>query len=712
MLSTVDNNLEEDSVADLMTKADLDGDGVISFEEFYQLIMGKAPPATSPDTAKARPRRSHTLAQGKGRMMMDELDEQQEEEEGVAKGTGAAKPRTPPRPQTPPDEDEPKPRGLAGSLAVVAQSATMDGGSTTEEEEEEQPLTLQDQIDDALDGGFSDVAAMRALLAVAATAGHSHPSVVALEMKLEDLDAAAAAAFLPGDTKAPENGTGAAASLAGKLLMGGLKAPILEPEPEPEEVTGAVSKPGLLSIKVWQARNIPKMDRFGTTDAFAVVDCGGDSRETAVVESCEPYWGTTFDYELQKAPKFAMVTVQDKDTTSSEKIGEIRLNMADFADGKEHEGWYTMSPAAGGVKMASPQSKSRRRMSITFVPDTSKGLGDVRLTVTYTAPVVAPAAGAPPKKQYLHPVGQLGVLHVTLIQARGLPKMDRFSHTDSYAKVQFREEIGDTFVAMDTEEPKWNQEFSFEIDKRTELHGGFLQCSIWDKDEGPDPDDIIGQCELQLHDDLMLGREEDVWLQLRAATGSPGGKSLGQLNCKVSFEPHRAPEWVDELDGAYDPIRSAYSYLKMTSPVHRKNEMLKAQPRFLGKVGICVMEGRGLPKMDRFGGTDAYCEVEFAGMVRHTEVAKDGISPFWNAEFDFDVENRMRGMKVTVFDQELRGSDEPIGCIVLPITSTMLVRFHHVSSRFITFSHVFLTFSLAGDGAGSARGGVGSREVA
>ena len=94
----------------------------------------------------------------------------------------------------------------------------------------------------------------------------------------------------------------------------------------------------------------------------------------------------------------------------------------------------------------------------------------------------------------------------------------------------------------------------------------------------------------------------------------------------------------------------------MTSPVHRKNEMLKAQPRFLGKVGVCVIEGRGLPKMDRFGGTDAYCEVEFAGMVRHTEVAQDGLSPFWNAEFDFDVENRMRGMKVTVFDQELSGS--------------------------------------------------------
>ena len=195
-----------------------------------------------------------------------------------------------------------------------------------------------------------------------------------------------------------------------------------------------------------------------------------------MVESCEPYWGTTLSFELQKAQKFAMVTVLDKDPANSEKIGEIRLNLADFADGEEREAWHTLAPAAGGVKLASPVAKSRRRMSITFTPDTSQGLGDVRLTVTYTPPVVASKAGVPQKKQYLHPVGQLGVLHVTLIQARGLPKMDRFSHTDSYAKVQFRDEVGDTFVAMDTEEPKWNQEFSFEIDKRTDLHGGFLQC--------------------------------------------------------------------------------------------------------------------------------------------------------------------------------------------------------------------------------------------
>ena len=643
MLSTVDNNLEEDTVADLMTKADLDGDGVISFEEFYQLIMGKPPPEGSSRTAK-----------NSGHAVTEALDEAAP---SAARGASSSpeRQRTPPRPQTPPDEDVPATRGLA-SLAMAA----LDGGSTTEEEEPEQggELTLQDRIDDALDGGFSDISAMRALLAEVQSTGYSHPSVMALEVKLEDLGS--------GAEPAAGNQIGADAGLAGRLLLGGLGKPIAEPEPESEESGAVVSAPGKLRVKVWEARNIPKMDRFGKTDAYIEVNCGGHVRETSVVESQNPYWGTEFELEVTDA-KFAMVTVLDKDAASSEKIGEIRLLLADFVDSKEQEGWHTLKPSAGGVQMTSP--KSRRRMSITYVPDTSKGLGDVRLSVTYTPPVEGTIG--PPKKKVLHPVGKLGVMHVTVLQARGLPKMDRFSHTDSYAKVQFMDEVGDTFVAMDTEDPKWNQEFQFEVDTRKQL-SGYIQCSVWDKDDGPDPDDVIGQAQLELHDDLLLGREDNVWLQLRAAEGSPGGKALGQLNLKVSFETARAPEWDDDLDGKYDPIRSAYSYLKMTSPVHRKNEMLKAQPRFVGKVACCIMEGRGLPKMDRFGGTDAYVEVEFAGMVRHSDVAKDGAQPFWNAQFDFDVESRQRGLKMTVYDQELRGEDEPIGRIVLPVNAATL----------------------------------------
>ena len=72
-------------------------------------------------------------------------------------------------------------------------------------------------------------------------------------------------------------------------------------------------------------------------------------------------------------------------------------------------------------------------MSISFSPDTSKGLGEIRLSCVYERA----GDGSPPggDKADLHYPQELGILHVNVVEARGLPKMDRFSHTDSFAKV-------------------------------------------------------------------------------------------------------------------------------------------------------------------------------------------------------------------------------------------------------------------------------------
>ena len=89
---------------------------------------------------------------------------------------------------------------------------------------------------------------------------------MALQVKLEELGMSTE----PGGS----NKIGAEAGLAGRLLLGGLSQPMAEPEPEPEEHGHVLSASGKLSVKVWEARNIPKMDRFGKTDAFAQVDYG------------------------------------------------------------------------------------------------------------------------------------------------------------------------------------------------------------------------------------------------------------------------------------------------------------------------------------------------------------------------------------------------------------------------------------------------------
>ena len=192
-------------------------------------------------------------------------------------------------------------------------------------------------------------------------------------------------------------------------------------------------------------------------------------------------------------------------------------------------------------------------MSISFSPDTSKGLGEIRLSCVYERA----GEGSPPggDKADLHYPKELGILHVNVVEARGLPKMDRFSHTDSFAKVQFKDEVGETFVAMDTEDPGWNQEFRFHVHKRNDLRG-VMQCSVWDKDDSlrDQSDDVIGQCELELHEELLLGREDDVWMQLKAAPGSPKSvrpvtsttqqRALTELSLSLSLSLSNPP-WVN-----------------------------------------------------------------------------------------------------------------------------------------------------------------------
>ena len=178
MLSTVENGLEEADVIALMEKADLDGDGKIDQDEFYQLLMGKPPdtesvaaplpqqlqqatpaPVPMPVPVPQRPKalaalaasvRPTEAAAGEGAEGTAEGAAEGEPAEGGSRAAApaVARRRTPPRPSTPPERDDaPQPPG--GRLTELAQASVDAGGSTTEEEgEDDEPLTLQDRVDD------------------------------------------------------------------------------------------------------------------------------------------------------------------------------------------------------------------------------------------------------------------------------------------------------------------------------------------------------------------------------------------------------------------------------------------------------------------------------------------------------------------------------------------------------------------------------------
>jgi Ca2+-dependent lipid-binding protein len=74
-----------------------------------------------------------------------------------------------------------------------------------------------------------------------------------------------------------------------------------------------------------------------------------------------------------------------------------------------------------------------------------------------------------------------------------------------------------------------------------------------------------------------------------------------------------------------------------------------------GQFELTVMHGRHLPKMDKFGKADPFCEIRFGGDERKTAVRKNTYSPDWNEAFVFsmdDVSKRPSSLSISVLDSD------------------------------------------------------------
>ena len=136
------------------------------------------------------------------------------------------------------------------------------------------------------------------------------------------------------------------------------------------------------------------------------------------------------------------------------------------------------------------------------------------------------------------PLRRKGVLHVRVVEARGLPHMDRKGDTDAFVSLEFEEVTQKTGVVDDTIEPKWDEAFSFSVfDKESRLVG-----TVWDEDPHSS-DDYIGTFDIPISAMEEMD-EQDMWVDLEAVSGykappqkSWSGGSLGEV--------HLILKWAD-----------------------------------------------------------------------------------------------------------------------------------------------------------------------
>ena len=215
----------------------------------------------------------------------------------------------------------------------------------------------------------------------------------------------------------------------------------------------------------------------------------------------------------------------------------------------------------------------------------------------------------------------VGIVYVIVEEAQGIPKMDKFSHTDAYAQVQVEDFVEVTKIIRDTENPAWQHKFQFEVMSRDSK----LRVMLFDHDP-IDKDDEIAEVVTNFKEphvattpELGVGEEphyESKWFPLQEVEGGPkaGPKGLGKVRLQLAFEEF-VPDYEDVSQASEDQTEAP------------------EQPNIpTGDLTITIIEARGLPKMDLFGKNDVFCVLTVGDMPKeHTStVDGGGASPAWN----------------------------------------------------------------------------------
>ncbi len=103
-----------------------------------------------------------------------------------------------------------------------------------------------------------------------------------------------------------------------------------------------------LIVKVIRAENVLAKDRGGTSDPFAEVRLGKQSKKTKVVpKTLSPEWDESFTFDLPEEPTPLDVILFDHDKgllgASSEYLGSVTLDAALFSPGAKIEEWYDLT---------------------------------------------------------------------------------------------------------------------------------------------------------------------------------------------------------------------------------------------------------------------------------------------------------------------------------------------------------------------------------
>lgn len=151
---------------------------------------------------------------------------------------------------------------------------------------------------------------------------------------------------------------------------------------------------------------------------------------------------------------------------------------------------------------------------------------------------------------------------------------------------------------------------------------------------------------------------------------------------RVSSDPaiSRAPSF-----GRTPSLREAVKRAQEAEKIKAEQERVKTTVQ---KVGVSIKYLKHLPKMDKFGKTDAYCitvldNKKFGGQKykRKTKIVKKSLNPeFPRESYVFDVKNYPeQEVVITVWDWDAGDDDDLIGDVKVPLAPLLEGKYHEES---------------------------------
>jgi len=136
-----------------------------------------------------------------------------------------------------------------------------------------------------------------------------------------------------------------------------------------------------LNVRVVEAHHLASMERSGTSDPYVVLKSSFNTQKfkTKVMKkTLTPKWEQEFKFFTSKPEGSIHVQMFDKDLISKDQfMGEVKIQVSDFADGQNHENWYKLENE--------PQKKK-----------IDKNQGEIKLKFVFSGANMAPPKASSP----------------------------------------------------------------------------------------------------------------------------------------------------------------------------------------------------------------------------------------------------------------------------------------------------------------------------